>query len=133
MKIDKPTYSLGETVNLKYIVTNLGDTNVEYNFTSSLQYSFGIRDQNDSRWIWNTPRQEALMPTKIILLPGESKLFTAAWPQIDQHDIYDSADDTQINPGKYKIIGGMGRIWHLIDDTAIQKCNFISQYIEIVQ
>ena len=133
MKIDKSSYSLGETINVKYIITNLGETNVEYNFTSSLQYSFGIRDQNDTRWIWNTPQQEALMPTKIILLPGESKTFSASWPQIDQNNNYYYNDDTKANPGKYKIIGGMGRIWQLIDEAGSRNCNSITQYFEIIQ
>lgn len=98
METDKSVYSLGENVQMLYRVTNLGDTEVTFQFISTAQWNFWV-DKDDTN-IWRQINGWYLSFTEFTLSPNESKEFSCDW------DMRDTGGNL-VAPREYDVIGGL--------------------------
>ncbi|MHC4501533.1 MAG: right-handed parallel beta-helix repeat-containing protein, partial [Planctomycetota bacterium] len=103
IQTDKAVYNLGETVEMLYRITNLGDEDVTFGTPYMPPWNFLV--QKDANDIWRAVNSWYAMPTIFTLGPGDSKQF----PTFDPPCIWNMRDDENnlVNLGEYTVIGGL--------------------------
>lgn len=120
MQTDKSIYDLGESVEMLYRVTNLGDEDVTFEFTGGpVDDRCDYIVEKDGGRIWdNLGRPSTTDLTEFILSPLESRVFTHLW------DMTDSGGN-QITPGTYEITGSLDHV------LLVQKDRYIPVTVSI--
>jgi len=108
IQADKSIYNLGESVEILYRVTNLGEDPVILGISkrSPYCYEFFITDENNNhvwKWPWDVPISSA----NFSLGPYESREYQFAWNMINDNGTLGNGDDYTVSPGTYEISGGL--------------------------
>ena len=84
MQTDKAVYNLGEEVQMLYRVTNRGDEEVYFEFSTTKQYHFRVTLIDGTHiWQMDTAAEDAI--TYFTLQPDESKEFNEIWGQVNDN------------------------------------------------
>ena len=97
LRPDKPAYAVEEPVKITLTLTNLGDQEVQLQFTSSQQFDFVVRRDKTEVWRWSNGRMFSMMLTTMVLKPQSSKSHTAVWAQKDN-------SGRPVSPGRYEVL-----------------------------
>ena len=99
MQTDKSVYNgKDEIVEMLYMVTNLGDENVSFYFSTEIQRQFTV--EKNGTLVWNTDTDKPGMPTSFTLQTNEFKEFNEIW-----NLKWSYAPRTRVEPGNYQVIG----------------------------
>ena len=101
MKTDKKDYKLGEKVEIRYRVANVGKEPYVFSFPSSQWYDFNVKKLDEEIYKWSYDKFFATVITNFGLNPGEYKEFVENWNMV-----YNNGD--QIKTGNYFISGKLG-------------------------
>src|SRR5439155_14861240 len=82
---DRPAYPAGAPVALSLTVTNPGNAPVTLQFSSGQKYDFEVRRAGQVVWRWAADRMFTQALTSLTLAPGERKVFTETWKQVDNN------------------------------------------------
>lgn len=94
---DNSIYNLGETVEMLYKVTNLGDVPVTFDFGVVQQSRFEVSDGTQTVWRW--PKLVNPQLSSFTLNTGEYKEFLKNWDMINDNT------GTLVIPGDYNVFG----------------------------
>ena len=94
----KAAYPLGEPIKLSLAVKNISEHHVTLTFASSKQYDFIVTREGHELWKWSNGQMFAMVLTRLVLDPQESRSFEADWLQTDR-------TGQQVQPGLYEVIG----------------------------
>ena len=108
IQTDKSVYNLGESVEILYRVTNLGEDTVILGVSkrSPYCYEFVITDEDNDhvwKWPWGVPIDSG----NFSLGPYESREYQFAWNMINDNGTPGNGDDYTVSPGTYEISGGL--------------------------
>jgi hypothetical protein len=103
IQTNKSVYILGESVEMLYRVTNLGDEDVTFWFPHTPVWNFWV--EKDGENIWRAVNRWYGLITEFTLSPGEPKEF----PDISLPYIWNMRDSENnlVDAGKYNVIGGL--------------------------
>jgi len=121
MQTNKSVYSLGETVEMLYRVTNLRDHEVTFNFNDQVQHYFTVKDNGNL--IWDAPKVGPPAGSAFVLQPNGYKEYSETWDMVDNQGIL-------ITPGTYEITGSLHPVLLAREDK--DKYVPVSVSIEIV-
>lgn len=95
-------FAPGEPVTLELQVRNRLGTSAAVQFPSGQQFDFVVLASGTRRVVWQWSRGRAFIQalTEIVFAPGETRLFTVIWPQLD-----DSGQP--VPPGRYEVRGAL--------------------------
>jgi hypothetical protein len=118
LETDKSEYVLGESVNIRYRITNQSEEVKELgsvpNCESCVPQFVVKRGEQE---IWRTCRVIPPCGTGIFLLnPNESREYSLIWPMLNDHGTLEPGDDFPIKPGVYTVIG---KLWSLDDNLRV--------------
>lgn len=96
---DKAVYGITDRVDLTFTITNTGKEDAKFEYATSQQYDFIIR-QGDTIVAKNSLGKPFIQVSSfpILLAPGKSWIFQTGWLQFDQ-------DSHLVPPGTYEIVG----------------------------
>jgi len=112
MQTDKAVYDLGESVEMLYRVTNLGDEDVTLgSVVCDPLACYDFRIMQDGILIWEYPYL-SILPcfTGFRLGPYESKELQTVWNMMNDNGTLPTYDDFPVNPGIYDVIGELDLI-----------------------
>ncbi len=99
---DKAVYAIDDDVDLTFTVTNAGTEDARFDFASTQEYDFIIRQGTTevARWSLGQTFVQAPpnQPLTLFLAPGKSFIYAQRWRQRDQ-------DSHLVPPGAYEIVG----------------------------
>ncbi|MBW8040064.1 MAG: hypothetical protein FVQ85_08705 [Planctomycetes bacterium] len=96
MQTNKDVYDLGESVELLYRVTNLGEEDVTIHFTDQVQHYFTIK--HGEYLVWDAPKVGQPAGSKLVLPPSGYKEYTETWDMLDNQRVL-------IMPANYEVTG----------------------------
>lgn len=109
LEANKATFGVGEPVEIKVSLTNIGNETAELAFTHKNQkVMFRIFDTNGTD-VFGTNFVGLMATQTVSLEPNQTLSETYAWMQKGMFDIYNST--TQVPIGNYTIIGKTGRFY----------------------
>ncbi len=111
IQVDKSIYDLGESVEILYRVTNLGEDPVILGISkrSPYCYEFFITDENNDhvwKWPWGLPIESG----NFYLGPYASREHQVVWDMMNDNGTWFETDDYPVGPGIYEISGGLFNI-----------------------
>jgi len=95
---DGPRYAVGEAVRLTLAVTNPGRDAVSLITPSSQHYEFVVWKVGEEVWRWSADQMFLTVLSRLTILPGETRTFTAEWDQRDRAG-------RRVGPGDYLVVG----------------------------
>ena len=110
MQTDKKDYKLGEKVEMRYRVANVGKEPYGFSFSSSQWYDFNVKKLDEEIWRWSYDKFFAMAITNFRLNPDEYKEFIENWNMVDNNG-------DQIKPGTYLLSGTLGSFRTYPDGT----------------
>jgi hypothetical protein len=106
MQTDKSIYDLGESVEMLFRVTNLGEDDVTFHFNDQVQYYFTVKQ--DENLIWYVPKAGAPMTSFFVLQPNGYKEYSETWDMINENGTPSLPDDDfPATPGDYEVTGSL--------------------------
>jgi len=94
--LDKTSFSVGETVEFVFTITNKTDSDQELTFNTSQIYNFVIYKNEEIVYNWALNRAFAQVITTLKFEPGETKAYIEKW------DLKDNSGDS-LKDGVYKV------------------------------
>jgi len=94
---DKAVYGVDDPVDLTFTIANAGKTDTPFEFPSTQNYDFVVRQGNTEIARWSLGQTFVQTPTALVLAGGKSFSFTTRWLQKDQ-------DSHPIPPGTYTLV-----------------------------
>ncbi|MDH5460894.1 MAG: BsuPI-related putative proteinase inhibitor [Candidatus Bathyarchaeota archaeon] len=118
LKLNKTTYSLGETVNITISLTNISDENVKISLLAGgdpkSQFDFLIYDgSNDPIYRYSAHRGYYAGGPSVFLAPNQNITASYLW---EQHD----DDGGVVAEGKYFVVGRTHQIFYLDHSLSLE-------------
>jgi hypothetical protein len=105
MMLEKTEYSLGESININFSITNISNQTISFTF-SGMIFDFHVyNDTNNSIYQWSVGPPYRAFPDYIAIIPldaGESLTDVLVWPNTI------SSEGVPVSPGAYYIVGSNG-------------------------
>jgi len=121
IQTDKAVYNLGESVEMLYRVTNLGEEDVTIHFDDQVQHYFTVKQ--DEYLIWDAPKMGQPALSIVVLPPGGDKEYTETWDMLGNQGVL-------IMPGNYEVTGSFHPV--LLSQVDKDKYVPVSVSIEII-
>jgi hypothetical protein len=115
IQTNKSVYDLGENVEILYRVTNLRDESVTFDFGWYPVYQFWVEKEGEQ--IWSAIGTRLAVVTKLILMPGESRVFPDDFTPPFIWDMRDKGNLVKL--GTYNVIGGLYSVSGYYDYTKV--------------
>jgi hypothetical protein len=82
-------FAPGEPITFELRVRNRRQAEAVVQFSSGQQFDFVVLDDgtNRVRWQWSRRRAFTQATTELVFAPGETKIFTVTWDQLDDADL----------------------------------------------
>lgn len=98
LRSDRAEYFLGQPVQLELTLTNLGRIPISVSVPTSQLYDFAVLRDGREVWRWSAGRVFPMEVTEIVLAPGQTGSYKAAWDQRD-------AQGRSVVAGRYVAVG----------------------------
>lgn len=100
VRTDKTVYKPNDTVLITLTLQNTTRTPQAYSFASMQRFDVLIKQDGKKIWQWSEERLFAQVFTKLVIAPGDSRVFKVEWNQVDRHG-------KRVQPGVYSIQAGI--------------------------
>jgi hypothetical protein len=98
LKLDKPSYRVGEPVDLTFTVANVSQATFQHNLRTSQAYDFLVTREGKEVWRWSGDKGFLQVITEFTLAPGQARDYRQSWSQVDNQG-------NSVGPGEYKFVG----------------------------
>jgi hypothetical protein len=105
MQINKSVYDLGESVEMLYRVTNVGEEIAIFDFPLAEIEQCLFTVENEEVRIWGRRVDFSRVVSRFVLDPGEFKAYTKIWNMTNDNGTESPKDDWLISPGTYSVVG----------------------------